>query len=37
MICKSGNGFNVETWHRGDEQIMSAFGDLFHFSFSNRQ
>lgn len=35
MICKGSNGFNVETWHCGDEQNMPDFGNLFHFSFSN--
>lgn len=37
MICKGSNGFNVETRHCGDEQIVSAFGNLFHFSFSNQR
>lgn len=37
MICKGSNGFNVETWHCGDEQNMPDFGNLFHFSFSNRR
>lgn len=36
MIRKCNNGINVEAWDC-DEYIVSAFGNLFQFSFPNRQ